>query len=72
MNSSTVSKAIAGGLVTLVVSWLARYGVTLSPLVHDTVAAVALALVTYIAGHIVVYLSPKNKEVPPSVPPVQG
>lgn len=61
MDLGTISKAIAGGLVTLVVSWLAHYGLTLSPVVNDAVASIALALVTYLAGHLVVYLAPKNK-----------
>lgn len=64
MDLATISKAIAGGLVTLVVSWLARYGFTLSPVVNDAVTSIALALATYLVGHIVVYLAPKNKAQP--------
>jgi hypothetical protein len=61
MDLSPISKAIAGGLVTLVVSFVAHYGWTLSPVVHDAVASISLAAVSYLVGHIVVYLAPKNK-----------
>lgn len=57
---SPVSKAIAGGLVTLVVSFVSRYGWTLSPVVHDALSSISLAVVSYLVGHIVVYFAPKN------------
>lgn len=61
MDLSTVSKAIAGGIVTAVIGWAAHYGWTLSPLVHDATASIALAVVTYVVGHVVVYFAPRNK-----------
>ena len=61
LDTSTISKAIAGGLITLLVSFVARYGFTLSPLVHDALASIAFALVSYLIGHVAVYLAPKNK-----------
>lgn len=63
MDLTPMSKAIAGGVVTLVVGWLLRYGITLSPIVHDAVASIALAVATYATGHIVVFFAPKNKVV---------
>lgn len=62
MDLSTISKAIAGGIVALVVSWLAHYGVTLSPVIHDTVASIALSLAAYIVGHGIVWIVP-NKPI---------
>lgn len=61
MNLSSISKAVAGGLVTLVVSFVAHYGWTLSPVIHDAVSSISLAVVSYVVGHLVVYLAPKNK-----------
>jgi len=60
MNLTEFDKAVAGGLVTALVAWLSHYGVTLSPLVHDFVASVALTAVTYVFGHVIVYFA-KNK-----------
>lgn len=60
-DPATISKAIAGGLVVLVVGFLAKYGFTLSPLYHDFLGAVSYSLVFYLVGHVVVYLSPANK-----------
>lgn len=60
MPLTTFDKAIAGGFVTLFVGWLARYGVTLSPLVHDALASISLGIVSYAVGHAVVWLA-KNK-----------
>lgn len=57
----TINKAIAGGLVTLVVAWLANYGWTLSPIMNDALNSLMFALVTYVAGHMIVFLSPANK-----------
>lgn len=60
MNLTSFDKAIAGGLVSMVLTWLAQYGITLSPVVHDAVASLAFAGVTYLAGHLTVYFA-KNK-----------
>lgn len=61
MDLGTISKAIAGGVVTLVVSFVAHYGWTLSPVVHDAVATIAFAAVSYAVGHLAVYWAPANK-----------
>lgn len=53
-------KAIAGGAVSLIVSWLSHYGLTLSPVVHDATGSLALAVTTYLVGHVAVYVT-KNK-----------
>lgn len=60
MNLTTYDKAISAGLCGLVIAWLARYGVTLSPVVHDAVASLSLALVSYVVPHVVVYFA-QNK-----------
>lgn len=58
---STISKAIAGGLVALVVGEAARYG--FHPQAETVTAAgvVITAVVSYVVGHLVVFLAPKNK-----------
>lgn len=61
MELTAFDKAIAGGLMTLIVGWLAKYGVTLSPVVHDALASLAYAAAVYVVGHVVVYFA-KNKQ----------
>lgn len=60
MNLTSFDKAIAAGLAGLVITWLARYGVTLSPVVHDALASLSLAAVSYVVPHVVVYFA-RNK-----------
>lgn len=60
-NIASVSKAVAGGIVTSVTAFFARYGFhpTLAQL---SVAAVILTvMIGYIIGHVIVYAAPKNK-----------
>ena len=60
MNLTNFDKAIAAGIVSAIVAWLSRYGWTLSPVVHDALASVSLAVVSYLAAHVTVYMA-KNK-----------
>lgn len=61
MNLSNISKAIAGGLVAILVAEAARYGFQPSNEVVSAVDVLVTALVSYIAGHAAVYFAPKNK-----------
>lgn len=60
MDLSSVSKAIAGGLAAVVISYFARHGVNLSPVVTDAGNTLLVALVSYAVGHLAVYFAPKN------------
>lgn len=62
MDLATVSKAISGGLVAAVVGLLARYGFQPDAPTVTAAGVVVTALVSYVVGHVVVFLSPKNKE----------
>lgn len=57
----SVSKAIAGGLVGVVVAEVARYGFHPGPQVLDAVSVLVTALVGYAVGHVGVWLAPANK-----------
>lgn len=59
---AAVSKAIAGGLIAIVVGELARFGFQPSGEVITATGVIVTALVSYIAGHIAVYIAPKNKQ----------
>lgn len=61
MDLSTISKAIAGGVVSALVALAARYGFHPHAETITAVGAVVTVVVGYIAGHVVVYLSPANK-----------
>lgn len=54
----TVSKAIAGAIVTAVVAYLARKGIVLGADVSEA----ANILLAAVIGFAFVYISPKNKE----------
>lgn len=58
---STISKAIAGGLTAAIVGVLARYGFHPQSETVTALGVIVTALVSYVAGHILVYLAPKNK-----------
>ena len=60
---TTFSKAIAGGIVTALVALLARYGFHPQADVLTATGVVMTAVVSYIVGHVIVFLAPKNKEV---------
>jgi hypothetical protein len=61
MNLSNISKAIAGGLVAVLVGEAARYGFQPSGEVVSAIGVIITALVSYVAGHAAVYFAPKNK-----------
>lgn len=61
LDLATISKAIAGGLVTALVAEFARYGFQPSGEVIGSLGVVVTALVAYAIGHVVVYFAPKNK-----------
>lgn len=64
MNSSylaTISKAVAGGIVAALVALAARYGFQPDAPTVTALGVVLTALVGYVAGHVVVFLAPKNK-----------
>lgn len=58
-------KAVAGGITTTAVAGAFTEGFSagLTPFAHDLGAQVAVAIGTFIVGHIAVYL-PKNKPDP--------
>lgn len=63
MNSfdfSSISKAIAAGLVGAVVAVLARYGFHPQAETVTALGVVVTALVGYGVSHLVVYFAPKN------------
>lgn len=61
MDLSVVSKAIAGGLVAALVGVLARYGFHPNTETVTAGGVIVTALISYVVGHVVVYLAPKNK-----------
>jgi hypothetical protein len=61
MNISSVSKAIAAGVVTVILTYLAKHGMNLSPVVTDAANTLLLAVVSYVVAHAAVYFAPKNK-----------
>lgn len=61
LNLSSVSKAVAGGLVTMVVALLSKYGVHPSGEVVSALGVILTAVVGYAMGHAAVYFAPKNK-----------
>lgn len=62
MQLSNVSKAIAGGIISALVGVFARYGFPVDPHVLDAAGIVITAIISYVLGHIYVYLAPKNTE----------
>lgn len=59
---STMSKAVAGGVVSALVALAARYGLHAGPETVSALGVLVTAVVGYAAGHLAVYLAPKNKE----------
>lgn len=57
----SVSKAIAGGLVGLVVALVARFGWQPDAPTMSAIDVLITALVGYVIGHVSVYFSPANK-----------
>jgi len=62
MNLQAISKAIAGGLIAVLVAEAARYGFYPSNEVVTASGVVVTAIVSYVAGHIAVYLAPANRK----------
>jgi hypothetical protein len=61
MDLSNISKAIGGGVAGLLIAELARYGFHPAPVYTDALGLLVTGLVGYLAGHVIVYLSPANK-----------
>jgi len=61
MNLSAISKAIAGGLVGLIVAEAARYGFHAGAEVITALGVIVTGVVGYVVGHVAVYLAPANK-----------
>lgn len=61
MNLQAYSKAIAGGVVSLIVGELARFGFHPHAQTVTAAAVIVTGLVSYVVGHIAVYFSPANK-----------
>lgn len=59
MSLASVSKAIAGAIVTALVAYLTRKGIVLTPEISEAVTVLVAAAI----GFIGVYISPKNREV---------
>lgn len=57
MNLQSVSKAIAGALVTALVAYLTQRGIVLEPQYSEAITLLLAALI----GFIGVYLSPPNR-----------
>jgi hypothetical protein len=61
MDISSITKAIAGGLSSLLIAELARYGFQPHSDTITAIGVIVTGIVAYIVGHVVVYLSPANK-----------
>lgn len=58
---TTITKAIAGGIVGAIVAIAARYGFHANAPTVSALGVIVTALVGYVAGHVIVYLAPANK-----------
>lgn len=56
-----ISKAIAGGLVSLIVAEATKYWFTPSAEQVSALSVIVVGLVSYAVGHLFVYLAPRNK-----------
>ena len=61
MNISTVNKAIAGALATIVVTFLARNNIIID---NATVAGLIEYLLAAALGFLAVYVAPRNQDGP--------
>jgi hypothetical protein len=61
MDLAAISKAIGGGLAGLIIAEGARFGFQPDAPTASALAVLTTALAGYVVGHVVVYLSPKNK-----------
>lgn len=62
-NLSSISKAIAGGVVTALVAEFAHFGFQPNGASVDALGVIVTAVIAYLLGHAVVYFSPANKKV---------
>lgn len=61
-DPTTISKAIAGGLVGAVVALGARYGWHPDGQTVTALGIIVTSLIGYIIGHISVFVAPNNKK----------
>jgi uncharacterized membrane protein len=61
MNLAPVSKAVAGALVTVLVGYIAKHGVTLDPLVVDAIRTIIDAILAALVGFLTVYFAKPNR-----------
>lgn len=61
MNLSNISKAIAGGLVGIIVAEAAHFGWQPDGPTLDALSVIITGIVGYAVGHVVVYFAPRNK-----------
>lgn len=59
---STVSKAIGAGIAGAIVALAARYGFNADAPTVSAIGVIVTAVVGYVVGHVVTYLSPANKK----------
>jgi hypothetical protein len=60
MNLSSVSKAIAGGVITAVMAELAKFGFQPKGASASALSVIITAVVAYVVGHVAVYFAPSN------------
>lgn len=60
MSPSSITKAIAGGLVGLIVAEAAHFGWQPDAPTVTALGVIVTGLVGYVVGHVVVYFAPKN------------
>jgi len=61
MDASSFSKAIAGGIVGLIVAEAAHFGWQPDTPTVTAIGVIVTGVVGYVVGHLVVYFAPKNK-----------
>jgi hypothetical protein len=61
LDVASMSKAIAGGLVSLLIAELARFGFNPDGDTLTAIGVIVTGVVAYLVGHLVVYLAPANK-----------
>ena len=61
MDISNYYKAIAGGIVTAITAEVARFGFHPKQASITWATGLVTAIISYVVGHLVVYLSPANK-----------
>ena len=58
---TSVSKAIAGALASILIALLAKWHVVLTPEVSDAVSTILQAVMAAIVGFVVVWHAPSNR-----------